>query len=158
MKIAAGSAAVLLVTGLVFAQVQSSTAHGGMQRHFQFIANYLSLTDAQKQAAQTILQEAHAQAEPILAQLKTGHQDMAAAVKGGKSDAELTAIATAQGNLMGQLAAIHAKAMSKIYAQLTPDQKAKADQLHEHFQGMMQHRFGGMMQQHFGGMMHHNAQ
>lgn len=141
----------LLVTGLVFAQVQAHADR--MQNHLQFIANYLNLTDAQKQTAQVIMQDAKTQAEPIVAQLKTGHETMAAAVKAGKSDAELTQIATAQGALMGQLAAVHAKALSKFYAQLTPEQKTKADQLHDHFRGFMQHRFGGM-QGHFGPMQH----
>lgn len=142
---AAIAGAGLLITGLVVAQVQTTHADG-MQRHLQFVATFLNLTDAQKQAAQAILQDAKTQAEPIAAQLKTGHEEMGAAIKAGKSDAELTQIATTQGNLMGQMAAIHAKAFSRIYAQLTPEQKAKAVQLHEHLSGAMQEHFGGFMQ------------
>jgi hypothetical protein len=142
-KFAAIAGAGLLITGLVAAQVAAT--HGD---HLQFVATYLNLNDAQKQTVQAVLQNAKAQAEPIAAQLKTGHEEMSAAIKAGKSDAELTQIATAQGNLMGQLAAIHAKAMSKVYAQLTPDQKVKAEQLIEHFQGAMQQHFPGMMMHH----------
>lgn len=143
-KLGATAAVALLVAGVVFAQVQHSAKSGGMQHHFQFIATYLGLTDAQKETFQAVLQDAKTQAEPIVTQLKTGHENMAAAIKAGKPESELTQIATAQGALMGQMAAIHAKAFAKIYAQLTPEQKAKADQLHEHMQGAMQSHFGGM--------------
>ena len=130
--------AALLTVGVVFAQVE----HGA--HHMQFIATYLNLTDTQKQTLEAVMQDAKTQAAPVAAQLKAGHENMAAAIKAGKPDSELTQIATAQGALMGQLAAIHAKAFSKIYVQLTPDQKAKADQLHEHMQGAFQQHFGRM--------------
>ena len=145
-KLAGIAGTVLLVAGAVFAQTPAPHAKGN---HLQFLATYLDLTDAQKTAAQQIFSDAKAQSDPISAQLRQGHQDLAAAVKAGKSDAELTQLATTQGNLMGQLAAIHAKAFAKMYAQLTPAQQAKADQLHEIFAGaMMQHGFGGAMQHH----------
>jgi Spy/CpxP family protein refolding chaperone len=105
-------------------------------------ARVLDLTDTQKQAAKTIFSDAKAQAEPIATQLKQGHEVMAAAVKANKSDAEINDLATRQGVLMGQLAAIHAKAMARFYAQLTPEQKTKAEAIHDHMKSRFMNRFG----------------
>jgi Spy/CpxP family protein refolding chaperone len=102
----------------------------------------LDLTDAQKQAAKTLFSDAKAQAEPIASQLKQGHELMAAAVKGNRSDTEIIDIAARQGVLVGQLAAIHAKAMARFYAQLTPEQKTKADAIHDHMKSRFMGRFG----------------
>ena len=57
----------------------------------------LDLTDAQKQTATSLFNDAKAQAEPIVAQLKQGHESMAAAIKTNKSDAEINDIAGKQG-------------------------------------------------------------
>ena len=42
---------------------------------------------------------------------------------------------------MGQLAGLQSKAMAKVYATLTPEQREKANELRERFRGMP-HRFG----------------
>ncbi len=131
----------ILATGMIMAKGQGAGPHrmAGSQmgaHRLDRMATQLSLTDAQKETAKGIFQQARDSAKPLVDQLKQGHQAMQAAIKAGKSDAELTQLATQQGSVMGQLAAIHAKAFSQFYAQLTPDQKTKADQLH---QTMRQH-------------------
>lgn len=126
-----------LAGGLLLAQ---ATGVGRMRRgeHLrQFIANRLGLTDSQKAQAKAIFDAAREQAKPLAEQLKQGHADITAAVKADKSDAELQALADKQGSLTGQLAGIHAKSMAKFYALLTPDQKAKADQLHGRMRGFI---------------------
>jgi Spy/CpxP family protein refolding chaperone len=132
-KIYGAAAVVVLAGGMLFANQQASRP----QRRVDFLASKLDLTDAQKQSAQTIFAQSREAAKPVIEQLKQGHEAMAAAIKAGKSETELTQIATQQGALVGQLSAIHAKAYAQLYAQLSPDQRAKADQLH---QGM--NRFG----------------
>ncbi len=128
-KVLSVVAAGALATGLVFAQ--AGGGHHGMWRahRMAFLTQQLNLTDAQQAAAKDIFSQARKDAQPIMDQLKQGHEAVAAAVKAGKSDAELTQLSEQQGVLMGQLAAIRTKAMAKFYAQLTPDQKTKADQL-----------------------------
>src|SRR5262249_33588130 len=116
-------------------------------RTVEHIGTILDLTDAQKATAKNLFTDAKSQADPIVTQLKAGHTAMADAVKANKSDAEMNDLAARQGVLVGQLAAIHAKAMAKFYAQLTPDQKAKADRLHDQFQSRFMGRFSGAQQQ-----------
>ena len=134
-----------VATGLVFAQAH----HGGMfggQHRLAFLTKQLNLTDAQQAAAKDIFSQARTDSQPFIEQLKTGHEAVAAAVKAGKSDAEVAQIAQQQGAVMGQLAAVHAKAMARFYAQLTPDQKTKAEQLHDqmkaHFEQFRQNHMG----------------
>lgn len=109
---------------------QAGSAHERQfgQRMLDRAAVALSLTDAQKTAAQQIMADAKAQAEPIRAQLKQNRQDMQTAVKANNTGS-ISQLAARQGQLAGQLAEIHAKAMASFYSQLTPEQKTKADQL-----------------------------
>ncbi len=139
MKFAAVAA---LATGIVFAQAppsnppQRGARNFGHQRVMR-MAQALNLTDAQKQQAKTIFQQARQTAEPIRAQLKQNRQALATAAKTGNGDAAIQQLATTQGSLLGQLVAIRTQAFSKFYATLTPEQRTQADQLQQQFQ---QHR------------------
>ena len=61
-------------------------------------------------------------------------------MKGGKAAPEIDRIATQQGVLQGQMTAIRTKALAKIYALLTPEQRQKADQFGNRFQRLIQNR------------------
>jgi Spy/CpxP family protein refolding chaperone len=130
--------AALAVVGLLSAQPPAA-GHRAERRGKAraFIASYLGLTESQKTRAKEIFEAARVQAQPVAAQLKQGHQALREAVKAGKSDAEIDALARQQGALMGQLSATRAKAFAKLYTLLTPEQKDKADQLREHVRGAL---------------------
>ncbi len=134
-------AATLVGAGIVVAQAPHFGFGGDPSHRINMLATALDLTDAQKAQAQTLFDAARQQAEPVAAQLKQGHQTLAAAIKAGKSDADLEQIASQQGALMGQMAGIHAKAFAKFYATLTPEQKTKADKLHQEMAGAFASRF-----------------
>jgi Spy/CpxP family protein refolding chaperone len=139
--LAVSTAAVLSLTlGLAFAQGPHPRA--GNHNPVEMLSRVLDLTDSQKAAATAIFDQAKQDSQPIADQLKQSHQAIAAAVKAQKSDVELSDRANASGRLMGELAAVHVKSMAHVYALLTPEQRAKADQLHDHFGGMFQSRFG----------------
>ena len=146
-QIAKAAVFAALATGLVFAQAPSSTPspnppagrhhfarHNGAAR----LGQALNLTDAQKEQAKTIFQQARQAAQPLREQLKANRQALMAAAKAGNNDAQVQQLATAQGQLVGQMSAIRAEAFGKFYATLTPEQRAKADQmqqnLHQHWQ------------------------
>ena len=103
----------------------------------------LGLTDAQKEQAKSIFQAARQSAQPTREQMKQNRQAMAAAVKANDT-AQIQSLANQQGVLAGQLAANRAEAMAKFYANLTPDQKAKADQMQQRMQNRMQQRMQRM--------------
>jgi Spy/CpxP family protein refolding chaperone len=134
-KIYSLGAVGVLAAGMLFAANEPAARS---HRRLDFLASRLNLTDTQKQSAQSIFSQSREAAKPIVAQLKQGKQALAAAVKAGKSEAELTDLANQQGALVGQLTAIRAKAFSQLYAQLTPEQRDKADQMHQRMRGRFQ--------------------
>ena len=140
-KVLALAAVATLGAGLLFAQGAFNRGER-RQRLLNFVADYLDLTAAQRTQAKSVLEAERQEVQPIVEQLRQGHENMRAAIKAGKSDADLESIAAAQGKLVGELAGIHAKAVAKIYATLTPEQKAKADTLHDHVRDMIGRRFG----------------
>jgi Spy/CpxP family protein refolding chaperone len=110
------------------------------------LATELNLTPQQRTQAQNLMNQARQQSEPIVAQLKQIRQQLATAVKTNNT-ADIDKLSANQGVLIGQLTAIHTKAMAQGYAMLTPEQKQKADQLQlQHFGmmhgGPMMHRMG----------------
>ncbi len=148
IKFAAVSA---LAAGMVFAQAPSTNPQPGSnavrqgrrafkRHHMQRIAEQLNLTDAQKEQAKTIFQQARESARPVREQLKQNREELAAAVKAGKADTDIQALSNTQGQLLGQMVAIRTEAAAQFYKILTPEQRAKADQLHQQFKERMQNR------------------
>ena len=94
-----------------------------------FLAGYLTLTDAQKAQAKTIFDAASTASTTAEGQLTAAHDALTAAIKANRADSELDRLAAAVGAIHGQIEAIHAKAMAKFYALLTAEQKIKFDTL-----------------------------
>jgi Spy/CpxP family protein refolding chaperone len=90
----------------------------------------LNLTDSQKQQAKTIFQQAKQNSQSLRQQLKQNREAMAAAVK-ANDVAQIHSLAAQHGNLQGQMLGIRSEAMAKFYTTLTPEQKAKADQMQQ---------------------------
>ena len=102
----------------------------------------LDLTDAQKQQAKTIFQQARQNAQPLRQELKQNRQSLAAAAKANDT-AQIHQLTTQQGNAMGRLADTRTQAMAKFYATLTPEQRAKADSIRQRTQQRLaQHKNG----------------
>jgi Spy/CpxP family protein refolding chaperone len=113
------------------------TARRGAMR--QHMMQALNLTDAQKQQAKTIFHDARQKAQPLRDQLKQNREALTAAVK-ADDVARIHSLTAERGKLEGQMLGIRTEAMAKFYSNLTPDQKAKADQMHERVKARMQQR------------------
>ena len=148
MKYAAVAA---LATGMVFAQAPAGNSQpntteaqqgrrGFMRRHMARIAQQLNLTDAQKQQSRAIFQQARQSAQPIRQELKQNREALRAAAKANQGDSQIQTLANQQGQLLAQMVAIRAEASAKFYQMLTPEQRAKADQMQNQFR---QHRRSG---------------
>ncbi len=107
----------------------TTPANGGANRRLEFLAGYLSLTDAQKTQAQAIFDAAESAAATAAGAMTSAQTALRTAIKANAADAELDRLAAAIGVIQGQVAAIHAKAEAKFYALLTADQKTKYDAL-----------------------------
>lgn len=106
------------------------------------IVQALNLTDVQKQQAKTIFQQARQNAQPLRQELQRNRQSLAAAVKANDA-AQIQQISNQQGNVMGQLVANRTEAMAKFYATLTPDQRAKVDQVQQRIRQRVSQRKNG---------------
>jgi Spy/CpxP family protein refolding chaperone len=102
---------------------------GGHGRMLERMGTVLELTDNQKTAAKAVFDVAKTQAEPTAKSLREAHAAVQTAVKENKSDGEIDTLTARTGALMGQLAAVHAKAQREFRALLTPEQRTKLDAL-----------------------------
>jgi Spy/CpxP family protein refolding chaperone len=114
------------------------------QRHRQHdggarMARYLNLTPAQEASARAEFQSARQAARPLRTQLKQVHAGMFQAVRANDT-AGIDRLSAQEANLKGQISAMRHEAFAKIYSSLSPEQRAKADQLPAHFRQMRQRR------------------
>lgn len=117
---------------------QPPVQHRQWQRgqFFERMATRLSLTEDQKQQTRSILQAARESSKPLMQQLAQSRQAVRDGIKAGKSDAEINQLTASVGSLAGQMATIRAQAFAKTYSLLTPEQRAKADQMADHAHGL----------------------
>jgi Spy/CpxP family protein refolding chaperone len=137
--------------GIIFAQAPSSDPQSGavntqkwrlgssMRGRFDLdrVAQALNLTDAQKQQAQAIFQQAQLSGQPIRQELKQNREKLSAAAKMSNSEADIQKLATERGRLLGKLIAIRTEASAKFYQLLTPEQRVKDEQLHQQLREKM---------------------
>ena len=109
-----------------------------MRRH---LMEALNLTDAQKQQAKTIFQGARQSTQPLRQELRQNRQALAVAVKANDT-AKIQQLSQTEGNLLGKVIAIRTEANAKFYAILTPEQRAKADQIRQQMKQHFQQRLG----------------
>ncbi len=142
-----------MAAGMTFAQTQAQPAQPAQPaqtragRHFagrramrQRMMQTLNLTDSQKQQAKTIFQQARQNAQPLREQLKQNREALSAAVKADNT-AQIQTLSAQRGKLEGQMLGVRSEARAKFYSILTPDQKAKADQMHQQSKARMQQRW-----------------
>jgi len=110
-----------------------------LQKRGDRIARFLNLTEAQKAQFGAELQATRASARPIHRRLKQVRQEMFQAVRANDT-AQIRQLSGKEGALEGRLSAMRHDEFAKIYGQLTPEQRAKADQLPAHIREMRQHR------------------
>lgn len=143
-----------LAAGMAFAQAPAAnTAPSGqgattqqhahrnfLDRHLAWLSRRLNLNDAQRAQAKTIFMQARDTAKPVRQQLKENRAALRAAVKSDNAG-QIQQLATARGNLMGKMMVIQSDAGAKFYQVLTPEQRAKDDQLHQQFRARAHERF-----------------
>ena len=143
-----GAAAMLAIGGFaVVAQAQGPGGHGpgggfgggllmGMARHM------LDLTDAQQEQIKAIAKAAFDGNQALATQMKAAHEAEQAAIKAGKSDAELAQLAQSYAPLHTQFQTVRLQTEARIYKVLTPEQRAKLDKIRNDFRGHAMQRFG----------------
>ena len=91
----------------------------------------LNLTDAQKKEMFSIRLEERAKMKPLVQQLKAGRDQLRALPKGQFDEAKVRVIAKEQANIITDLIVEKQRMKSRFYAVLTPEQRAKFEQMRE---------------------------
>ncbi len=94
----------------------------------------LNLTDAQKKEMFSIRLEERAKIKPLVQKLKEGRDQLRALPKGQFDEAKVRAIAKGQADTITELIVEKQRMKSRIYAVLTPEQRAKVEQMREKWQ------------------------
>ena len=84
-----------------------------------------TLTKDQKKAIKTLLDGAHKNAAPVRDGLTKTRTAVAAAIQGGKGQAEIDAAVNAYGEQAAAMTTIEVKALADVMKALTPEQRAK---------------------------------
>lgn len=90
---------------------------------FSLIASLLTLSEVQQGQLRAILEDASAEAKPVAAGLDATRDSLFDAVRAGRSDAELVALADARGRLSSRMFALQARTFARLWALLSSDQK-----------------------------------
>ena len=89
----------------------------------------LSLDASQQESAKAIFGEEDIFTKPLVEQLKQASDALLSGQKAAAPDAEIDQLAKNMASISGEILAIDAKAQSKVYSLLSPDQKQKLEQL-----------------------------
>jgi protein CpxP len=97
-------------------------------RMVQRLTKRLNLTADQQARVKAIFADSSQQAKAFAPQLREERAALKAAVR-SDSESQIDQITQKNAQLTAQLEAVHVKTMAKVYATLTPDQKAKFDHM-----------------------------
>lgn len=115
-------------SGMVM-NVNGVTVNGA--NRFEFLTKLLAFTPTQQEQAKAILDDEESALKPLIDQMKQASAALESAEKSAASDDELDQLGSNVGSIYAQMVSLEAKAASRIYAQLTPQQKQKLDQFPE---------------------------
>ena len=130
----AGVAALIIAT-TVFAVAQGGHGrpHGdGPGDMMEHMSRALNLTEAQKTQVKAIMDAERAATEPSRAKMDEIHKQIEAVMANGQFDeAQIRALASQGAQAMADQMVEHIRAHSKMLALLTPEQRAKALEMHK---------------------------
>jgi periplasmic protein CpxP/Spy len=146
----AASVGIVLVAGSVFA-----FAHGHRRGHFagtgvpvfaqRFLDRasvYLGLSDEQEAQIKAILEAEKPKVQPLVAQLAANRKALNEATDNGTfNEAQVKAIADKQGETLAALIVEKERVKTQVYAVLTPEQRAKAEQFRTRIEDRMKKHF-----------------
>jgi protein CpxP len=146
------AALVLAVVAVVAAAAAPGPGHG--RRGFggmgfgpglpplRMLAVALDLTEAQQQQAQAILDAHKAELQQLRERGRTAHEQVRAAVEApALNEAAIRSAVDAQSKVQADAAVLHAKIRQVVFNILTPEQRAKAEQLRNTAREGMRQRF-----------------
>ncbi|MFN0112201.1 MAG: Spy/CpxP family protein refolding chaperone [Blastocatellia bacterium] len=143
------SIATVLVAGSVFAFAQSRRGHFAgtglpmfAQKFLDRASVILDLSDAQEAQIKAILEAEKPKVQPLVAQLAANRKALTEATDNGTfNEAQVKSIADKQGDTLAALIVEKERVKTQIYAVLTPEQRAKAEQFRSRIEDRMKQHF-----------------
>jgi Spy/CpxP family protein refolding chaperone len=133
--------AALIVGGVIFAAAQRGPGDGGPPPppppHFgipsiEHLTRELNLTDAQTTELKAFLDTERPTIEGLMKKLEEAHKQLDETTANGHFDeAQVRALANQQAQTMADLIVEQERVKAKIYNSLTPEQRAKAEEMHK---------------------------
>lgn len=130
---------MLLAAQEVGTQAAPPAAQQQQRRPGARLAQYLNLTPAQIEQAKAEFQSVRQSAQPLHQQMKQVRAAMLQAIRANDT-AKIDQLSAQEANLKGQIEAMRHESAARLYSSLTPEQRAKADQLPSLFQGRRHRR------------------
>jgi len=133
LRVLSIGAALLIGGALLFAQ--GMRGHGGpmgfdFEHKLAFYTDALDLSTAQQDQIKAIWQKEKPTIKPLMQQMHQNHRAMESLINSGPFDeAKTRALATQNSQTMIELQIQHARIKSEMLQVLTPDQKAKLQQI-----------------------------
>ena len=135
----------------IFAQKGKRENFGGRGfggRGFERIAEKLNLSDEQKAQVKTILEDSKTRVKPLMESMRESHKQAEnLGTDGTFNEEQVNQIANAQAETSRQIFIEREKTKARIFAVLTPEQRAEAakmkDRFKERFKGGFKNRGGG---------------
>lgn len=143
------SAAIVLVAGATFAFAQSRRGHFAgtglpmfAQRFLDRASVYLNLSDQQEAQIKAILEAEKPKVQPLIAELAANRKALQEATDNGTfNETAVKAIADKQGDTLAALIVEKERVKTQLYAVLTPEQRAKAEQFRSRIEDRMKQHF-----------------
>jgi Spy/CpxP family protein refolding chaperone len=138
--------AALIVGGVIFASAQGGPGQDGPQQRHQggpppppfgipdveHLSRELNLTDAQTAELKAFLDTERPTVDALMKKLEESHRQLGDATANGHFDeAQVRALATQQAQTMADLIVEQERVKAKIYNTLTPEQRAKVEEMHK---------------------------
>ena len=139
------SLAILLALGASLAVSAAAEHHHG-RRGFggARMAQALNLTPEQQAQIKNIMQAEKPKMQPLMEQLRADEQQIREATKTTPFDeAKVSSLATGEAQVRAQMIVERARMQSQIYQLLTPEQRSKAEAMHQQSAGHMHRHKSG---------------
>jgi Spy/CpxP family protein refolding chaperone len=124
-------AAVWMIGWSLFFNSIALADEGGHRGHHHCLFNKLNLTDDQKKEMFTIRLDERAKIKPMFQKLKEGRNELRSLPKGQFDEAKVRSIAKRQSDIIADIIVEKARMKSRMYAVLTPEQRTRAEQMHD---------------------------
>lgn len=129
---------ILLGTGFAAARAASPWRHSWCHRGpMGYLARQLHLSDAQRSQVQSMWNTERPAISPLLHELATESREMDAAGRDHFDPSRIQPIADRQAATVAKLLVEKERLIAQVYTILTPDQRAKADQMQDRWHDHM---------------------